>query len=110
MWKNAKNHYCYFKLEQIIICHEPSLFTHQPLCLGFPFQSLSAELAMFSSELASQGSKVSSVLGSECSQQCVDDVCRVLPVVQAALSSTEKQLRTLQEENSKQQVRYQRQL
>lgn len=92
----------------IIRCHDPSLFTHQPLCLGFPSQSLSAELATLRSELASQGSKVSRVLGSACGQQCVDDVCRVLPVVLTALSSTEKQIRNLQEENSKQQVRYQR--
>lgn len=67
-------------------------------------QSLSAELATLSSELASQGSKVSRVLGSACGQQCVDDVCRVLPVVLTALSSTEKQIRNQQEENSKQQI------
>lgn len=79
-----------------------------PSAIVFPFQSLSAELATLRSELASQGSKVSRVLGSACGQQCVDDVCRVLPVVLTALSSTEKQIRNLQEENSKQQVRYQR--
>ncbi|XP_034530155.1 nesprin-2-like [Notolabrus celidotus] len=67
-------------------------------------QSLSAELDTLGSELASQGPKVTHVLGSERGQQCVDDVCRVLPVVQAALSSREKQLRNLQEETAKHQI------
>lgn len=67
-------------------------------------QSLSAELTTLGSELSSQGSKVSRVLGSQCGQQCVDDLCRVLPVVQAALSSREKQLTHLQEETAKQQI------
>ncbi|KAI3367261.1 hypothetical protein L3Q82_008148 [Scortum barcoo] len=67
-------------------------------------QSLSAELATLGSELTSQGSKVSRVLGSECVQWCVDGVWRVLPVVQAALTNREKQLRNLQEERAKQQA------
>ncbi|XP_042356665.1 nesprin-2-like [Plectropomus leopardus] len=67
-------------------------------------QSLSAELTTLGSELSSQGSKVSSALGSQRGQQCVDDVCRALPVVHAALSSREKQLTNLQEEAAKQQA------
>nr|XP_020483317.1 nesprin-2-like [Labrus bergylta] len=67
-------------------------------------QSLSTEMETLGNELASQGPKVARALGSECVQQCVDDVCRVLPVVQAALSCSEKQLRKLQEETAKQQI------
>ncbi|XP_027134505.1 nesprin-2 isoform X2 [Larimichthys crocea] len=68
-------------------------------------QSLSAELATLGEELASQGSKVSRVLGSQRGQQCVHDVCRVLPVVRAALTSREKQLSDLQDQNAKRQIR-----
>ncbi|KAK2826776.1 hypothetical protein Q5P01_020990 [Channa striata] len=66
-------------------------------------QSLSAELSALGSELISQGSKVSSVLGSEWGQRCVEDLSRVVPLVQAALSSRETQLRNVQEETSRQQ-------
>nr|XP_029131758.1 nesprin-2 [Labrus bergylta] len=69
-----------------------------------PSESLSTEMETLGNELASQGPKVARALGSECVQQCVDDVCRVLPVVQAALSCSEKQLRKLQEETAKQQT------
>ncbi|XP_047197742.1 nesprin-2-like isoform X2 [Hippoglossus stenolepis] len=67
-------------------------------------QSLSAELATLGGELSSRGSKVTSVPGSECGRRCVDDLSRVLPVVQAALSGREKQLRNLQEETAQQQA------
>ncbi|XP_041668046.1 nesprin-2-like isoform X2 [Cheilinus undulatus] len=66
-------------------------------------QSLSAELETLSRELASQGPKATRVLGSERCQLCVDDVCRVLPVVQAALSSRGKQLKKQQQETAQQQ-------
>lgn len=66
---------------------------------------MSAELHVLSSELASQGPKVSRVLGSEFTQQCVDHVCRVLPVIQAALTSRERQLRDEQQQSAERQVR-----
>ncbi|KAM6917369.1 nesprin-2-like [Lycodopsis pacificus] len=69
-----------------------------------PSESLSAELATLGSELASQGSEVGRVLGSECARQCVDDLCRVLPVVRSALTSREKQLTNLQEELTEHQM------
>lgn len=80
-------------------------FTDCLALLRFPSQSLSAELSALDSELACQGPKVSRVLGSECAQWCVDGVCRVLPVVRAALGGREKQLGRLQEESVRQQVR-----
>ncbi|XP_068574256.1 nesprin-2-like isoform X2 [Cebidichthys violaceus] len=67
-------------------------------------QTLSAELVTLGSELASQGSEVSRVLGSECARQCVEDLCRVLPVVRSALASREKRFTDLQEELTKHQA------
>ncbi|KAM4723418.1 nesprin-2 [Anableps anableps] len=63
-------------------------------------QSLSADLATLGSELVTQGSKFSHVLGSECSQQCVDDLCRLLPVVQASLTQRQKQVVSLQQDTA----------
>ncbi|CAG5866901.1 unnamed protein product [Menidia menidia] len=63
-------------------------------------ESLSAELVTLGSELVSQGSKVSRLLGSDVVQQCVDDLSRVLSVVRATLSKSEKQLRELQEDTA----------
>ncbi|KAG7233816.1 hypothetical protein INR49_006550 [Caranx melampygus] len=68
-------------------------------------QSLSAELETLHSELASQGSKVSGLLGSQGGRRCLDDLSRVLPVVQAAVRSREKQLKKLQEESAQRQSR-----
>ncbi|XP_037652752.1 nesprin-2-like isoform X2 [Sebastes umbrosus] len=91
------------------LLHSPGRTTHEEegdtQRTLLQLQSLSAELASLGSELASQGSKVSRVLGSERSQQCVDDLYRLLPVVQAALTSREKQIINLQEETAKQQKR-----
>lgn len=72
---------------------------------SFPLQTLATELSAFSSELASQGPKVISVLGSESVEQCVDGMTRVLAVVQAALTGRERQLRSLQQESEEKQVR-----
>ncbi|TNN39882.1 Nesprin-2 [Liparis tanakae] len=54
-------------------------------------ESVSAELVALGSDLASQGSKVSGLLGSE-ARRCVDALGRVLPAVRSSLSSREKQL------------------
>ncbi|XP_032382889.1 nesprin-2 isoform X2 [Etheostoma spectabile] len=67
-------------------------------------QSVSAELATLGSELTSQGSKVSRIVGSVCGQRCVDDLCRILPVVQAPLTSREEQITILQDDIVKQQA------
>nr|XP_020467231.1 nesprin-2-like [Monopterus albus] len=61
-------------------------------------QQLSAELAALGSELLTLGSKVSDVLGSDSAQRCVADLSRILPGLQTALKSREKQLQNLQEE------------
>lgn len=68
-------------------------------------QSLSTELSALGSELACQGPKVTGALGSECAQQCVDGVTRVLSVVQAALAKSEEELRSLQQDSVEKQVR-----
>ncbi|XP_075304834.1 nesprin-2-like isoform X3 [Odontesthes bonariensis] len=67
-------------------------------------QSLSAELVTLGSELVSQGAKISHLLGSECVRQCVEDLSRVLPVVQAALSSRETELQNLHEATAEKQA------
>ncbi|XP_033981425.1 nesprin-2-like isoform X2 [Trematomus bernacchii] len=88
------------------LLHSPAGTTHEEdtqLRL-LQLQSLSAALASLGSELSSQGSEVSRVLGSERGQQCVEALCRVLCVVQAALSSREQQLTHLQEEAAQQQI------
>nr|XP_012775511.3 nesprin-2 isoform X1 [Maylandia zebra] len=84
----------------------PVLVTHEeePQLRLLHLQSLSAELATLGSELVSQGSKVSNVPGLKCGQQCIDDLCRLLPVVQIALASREKQLRILQEDSAEKQA------
>ncbi|KAK9534167.1 hypothetical protein VZT92_009231 [Zoarces viviparus] len=87
------------------LLHSPAGTTHEGDTERRLLQTLSAELATLGSELASQGSEVSRVLGSDCAQQCVDDLCRVLPVVRSALSSREKQLTNLQEELTEHQIR-----
>eukprot|EP00064_Thunnus_orientalis_P020647 superscaffoldBa00005798_g20789 len=88
------------------LLHSPARTTHEEDAQQrlLQLQSLSAELSTLGSELASQGSKVSGVLGSGSGQRCADDLCRFLPVVQAALTSREKQLRDLLEETAKQQA------
>ncbi|XP_031728981.1 nesprin-2-like isoform X3 [Anarrhichthys ocellatus] len=86
------------------LLHSPAGTTHEGDTEWRLLQTLSAELATLGSELASQGSDVSRVLGSECARQCVDDLCRVLPVVRSALTSREKQLTNLQEELTKHQI------
>ncbi|KAI4804316.1 hypothetical protein KUCAC02_025947, partial [Chaenocephalus aceratus] len=88
------------------LLHSPAGTTHEEdtqLRL-LQLQSLSAALASLGSELSSQGSEVSRVLGSERGQQCVEALCRVLCVVQAALSSREQQLTHMQEEAAQQQA------
>lgn len=82
-----------------IVAVDDALVTSSP-------QSLSAVLATLSSELVSQGSEVSGVLGSECAQMCVGDLSRIVPVVRAALSSREKQLRNVQDKSEERQVRF----
>nr|XP_043903675.1 nesprin-1-like [Solea senegalensis] len=86
-------------------CEEDEDEVEETLPKLLQLQSLSAELLTLGDELSSQGSKVTAVLGSECVQRCVDDLSRVLPVVQAALTSREKQLKNLQEETVKQKRR-----
>ncbi|XP_028994248.1 nesprin-2-like isoform X3 [Betta splendens] len=81
----------------------PAVAAHEGDAQLTLLQSLSAELATFSSELVSQGSKVSLILGSERGQRCVDDLSRILPVVEAALSSRKKQLVNTEQETEKQQ-------
>ncbi|KAJ4938827.1 hypothetical protein JOQ06_028293 [Pogonophryne albipinna] len=88
------------------LLHSPAGTTHEEdtqLRL-LQLQSLSAALASLGSGLSSQGSEVSRVLGSERGQQCVEALCRVLCVVQAALSSREQQLTHMQEEAAQQQI------
>lgn len=72
---------------------------------SFALQTLSAELSALSSELASQGPKVTGALGSEGAQQCVEGVSRVVSVVQAALVKSEEELRSLQRDSVEKQVR-----
>ncbi|XP_063764618.1 nesprin-2-like isoform X1 [Eleginops maclovinus] len=88
------------------LLHPPAGMTHgeDAQLRLLQLQSLSAALASLGSDLSSQGSEVSRVLGSERGQQCVGDVCRVLSVVQTALSSREEQLTHLQEEAAQQQI------
>ena len=66
-------------------------------------QSLAAELDTLASELGSQGSEVTGVLGS--GQLCVGQLGRLLPVVQTGLASREKQLQTQLEQTHQHQVR-----
>ncbi|XP_028420864.1 nesprin-2 isoform X2 [Perca flavescens] len=86
--------------------HSPAGTTHEEDMQRrlLQLQSVSAELATLGSELASQGAKVSRILGSACCQQCVDDLCRILPVVQAALTSRAEQITILQDDIVKQQL------
>lgn len=74
------------------------------LDLHFALQTLSSELSALSAELACQGPKVTSALGSEGAQQCVSAVTRVLSAVQAALVKREEQLRSRQQDGVEKQV------
>ncbi|XP_078133881.1 nesprin-2-like isoform X3 [Sander vitreus] len=88
------------------VLHSPAGTTHKEDMQRrlLQLQSVSAELATLGSELASQGSKVNRILGSACGQRCVDDLCRILPVVQAALTSREEQITILQDDIVKKQI------
>ncbi|MED6237461.1 hypothetical protein ATANTOWER_025492, partial [Ataeniobius toweri] len=79
------------------------MFTDLHLEASISFQNLSKDLATLGNELVTQGSKLSCILGSESGQQCVDDLCRVLPVVQASLTRRQKQLVSLQQDTAEKQ-------
>ncbi|MEQ2312609.1 hypothetical protein AMECASPLE_032872, partial [Ameca splendens] len=87
------------------LLHSPTETPHEDetQLLLLQLQNLSKDLATLGSELLTQGSKLSCILGSESGQQCVDDLCRVLPVVQASLTRRQKQLVSLKQDTAEKQ-------
>ncbi|KAM4541190.1 nesprin-2-like isoform 1-T1 [Fundulus diaphanus] len=85
------------------LLHSPTETAYEEETQLLLLQSLSTDLATLHSELVTQGTKLSRTLGSECGQQCVDDMCRVLPVVQSSLTQRQKQLVGLQQDTAEKQ-------
>ncbi|KAJ7990956.1 hypothetical protein DPEC_G00292250 [Dallia pectoralis] len=67
-------------------------------------ETLSTELVTLGKELASQGSEVISVLGSDRGDVCVDHLGKLLPVVQSSLAARQNQLQAQVEKTSHQQT------